>query len=236
MIAAISALSCLMIGGGVRAIEDAALLDEVTALVERPNVLSCTFEKEFLDVPPECLILTMKANQKYFPLLDAQGKLSNQFLVVSNITPDDASAVIGGNERVVRPRLADAKFFFDQDRKKSLATRAEGLANVVYHNKLGTQAERTQRVRAIAKAIAGLLHKGEDATFVHAVDTAAQLAKADLLTDMVGEFQRCGTGAAFAAIDHDEVGRDAGFHHGLDDGKPFPRVADAQLEAGGLAA
>jgi glycyl-tRNA synthetase beta chain len=176
------------IGGGVRAIEDAALLDEVTALVERPNVLSCTFEKEFLDVPPECLILTMKANQKYFPLLDAQGKLSNQFLVVSNITPDDASAVIGGNERVVRPRLADAKFFIDQDRKKSLAIRAEGLANVVYHNKLGTQAERTQRVRAIAKAIAGLMHKGDDATFLHAVETAAQLAKADLLTDMVGEF------------------------------------------------
>lgn len=176
------------IGGGMRAIDDSALLDEVTALVERPNVLACTFEKEFLDVPPECLILTMKANQKYFPLLDAQGKLSNQFLVVSNITPDDASAVIGGNERVVRPRLADAKFFFDQDRKKSLATRAEGLAHVVYHNKLGTQAERTQRVRAIAQAIAGLLHKGNDATFVHAVDTAAQLAKADLLTDMVGEF------------------------------------------------
>ena len=141
-----------------------------------------------MDVPPECLILTMKANQKYFPLLDAQGKLSNQFLVVSNITPDDASAVIGGNERVVRPRLADAKFFFDQDRKKSLAIRADGLANVVYHNKLGTQAERTQRVRAIAKAIAGLMHKGGDATFLHAVDTAAQLAKADLLTDMVGEF------------------------------------------------
>ncbi|NBW67828.1 MAG: glycine--tRNA ligase subunit beta [Betaproteobacteria bacterium] len=167
------------IGGGVRAIEDSVLLDEVTALVERPNVLACTFEKEFLDVPPECLILTMKANQKYFPLLDAKGKLSNQFLVVSNITPDDASAVIGGNERVVRPRLADAKFFFDQDRKKSLAIRAEGLANVVYHNKLGTQA---------AKAIAGLMHKGDDAMFLHAVDTAAQLAKADLLTDMVGEF------------------------------------------------
>ena len=176
------------IGGGVRAIEDSALLDEVTALVEHPNVLACAFEKDFLDVPPECLILTMKANQKYFPLLDAQGKLSNQFLVVSNITPDDASAVIGGNERVVRPRLADAKFFFDQDRKKSLSVRAEGLANVVYHNKLGTQAERTQRVRAIAKALAGLMHKGDDAAFLHAVDTAAQLAKADLLTDMVGEF------------------------------------------------
>ncbi|MEY4340548.1 MAG: hypothetical protein RL541_52 [Pseudomonadota bacterium] len=176
------------IGGGVRAIEDSALLDEVTALVERPNVLACAFEKDFLDVPPECLILTMKANQKYFPLLDTQGKLSNQFLVVSNITPDDASAVIGGNERVVRPRLADAKFFFDQDRKKSLSVRAQGLANVVYHNKLGTQAERTQRVRAIAKALAGLMHKGDDAAFLHAVDTAAQLAKADLLTDMVGEF------------------------------------------------
>ncbi|WP_298231912.1 glycine--tRNA ligase subunit beta, partial [uncultured Azohydromonas sp.] len=98
---------------GLQPIEDAALLDEVTALVERPNVLTCQFEKEFLEVPQECLILTMKANQKYFPLLDAAGKLTNRFLVVSNIRPDDASAVVGGNERVVRPRLADAKFFFD---------------------------------------------------------------------------------------------------------------------------
>ena len=106
------------VGGGVKAIDDDALLDEVTALVERPNVLVCEFETEFLDVPQECLILTMKANQKYFPLLDAAGKLTNQFLVVSNITPDDASAVIGGNERVIRPRLADAKFFFDQDTRK----------------------------------------------------------------------------------------------------------------------
>jgi glycyl-tRNA synthetase beta chain len=106
----------------LKPIEDEALLDEVTALVERPNVLTCQFEKEFLDVPQECLILTMKANQKYFPLLDAAGKLTNKFLVVSNISPTDASAVIGGNERVVRPRLADAKFFFDQDRKKSFIT------------------------------------------------------------------------------------------------------------------
>ena len=105
------------VGGGVVAIEDEALLDEVTALVERPNVLICQFEEEFLAVPQECLILTMKANQKYFPLLDAQGKLTHQFLIVSNIAPHDASAVIQGNERVVRPRLADAKFFFDQDRK-----------------------------------------------------------------------------------------------------------------------
>jgi len=176
------------VGGGVHAIEDAALLDEVTALVERPNVLVCEFEKQFLDVPQECLILTMKANQKYFPLLDASGKLTHQFLVVSNITPDDASAVVGGNERVVRPRLADAKFFFDQDRKKTLASRVEGLGKVVYHNKLGTQGERTERVRALAKAIAALLPQGKEAAFVQAVDLAAQLAKTDLLTDMVGEF------------------------------------------------
>jgi glycyl-tRNA synthetase beta chain len=135
------------VGAGARPIEDDALLDEVTALVERPNVLTCQFETEFLDVPQECLILTMKANQKYFPLLDAQGKLTNRFLVVSNIRPQDPSAVIGGNERVVRPRLADAKFFFDQDRKKTLESRVEGLAKVVYHNKLGTQGERTERVR-----------------------------------------------------------------------------------------
>ena len=173
------------VGGGAKAIEDEALLDEVTALVERPNVLICEFEKEFLEVPQECLILTMKANQKYFPLLTAQGKLTNQFLVVSNISPSDASAVIGGNERVVRPRLADAKFFFDQDRKKTLASRVEGLNKVVYHNKLGTQGERMARVRGIAKALGQAL--GGDA-LAQAADTAAQLAKTDLLTDMVGEF------------------------------------------------
>jgi glycyl-tRNA synthetase beta chain len=168
---------------GLQPIDDAALLDEVTALVERPNVLLCRFEPEFLDVPQECLILTMKANQKYFPLLDAAGKLTNQFLVVSNIRPADASRVTGGNERVVRPRLADAKFFFDQDRKKSLADRVGGLDKVVYHGKLGSQGERVQRVRAIAAGIAKQL--GAD---VAQADRAALLAKADLLTDMVGEF------------------------------------------------
>ncbi len=173
------------VGGGAKAIEDEALLDEVTALVERPNVLACEFEKQFLEVPQECLILTMKANQKYFPLLTAEGKLTHQFLVVSNISPSDASAVIGGNERVVRPRLADAKFFFDQDRKKTLASRVEGLNKVVYHNKLGTQGERMARVRGIAKALGQAL--GGDA-LAQAADTAAQLAKTDLLTDMVGEF------------------------------------------------
>jgi glycyl-tRNA synthetase beta chain len=173
------------VGGGCRPIEDDALLDEVTALVERPNVLVCTFEAQFLDVPQECLILTMKANQKYFPLLDAAGKLTNQFLVVSNISPADASAVTGGNERVVRPRLADAKFFFDQDRKKTLESRVTGLDKVVYHNKLGTQGERMARVRAIASVIGQQLG-GE--TLAQAADTAARLAKTDLLTDMVGEF------------------------------------------------
>jgi glycyl-tRNA synthetase beta chain len=170
---------------GLKPIEDDALLDEVTALVERPNVLTCRFEQEFLDVPQECLILTMKANQKYFPLLDSAGKLTNKFLVVSNIRPDDPSAVIGGNERVVRPRLADAKFFFDQDRKKSLADRIPGLAKVVYHNKLGTQGERAQRVAAIASAIGWQLG-GEQ--LAQQADQAALLSKADLLTDMVGEF------------------------------------------------
>ena len=177
------AAAAAKVGGGARVIEDAALLDEVTGLVERPNVLICQFESEFLAVPQECLILTMKANQKYFPLLDAQGKLTSRFLVVSNIRPDDASAVIQGNERVVRPRLADAKFFFDQDRKKPLASRVAQLAKVVYHNKLGTQGERTKRVRAIATWLAGQI--GADPALA---DRAALLAKADLVTDMVGEF------------------------------------------------
>ncbi|MCV2360193.1 glycine--tRNA ligase subunit beta [Paucibacter sp. TC2R-5] len=170
---------------GLKPISDEALLDEVTGLVERPNVLSCLFEAEFLAVPQECLILTMKANQKYFPLLDAENKLTNQFLVVSNISPGDTSAVIQGNERVVRPRLADAKFFFDQDRKKTLASRVAGLAKVVYHGKLGSQGDRVERVRAIACAIAAQLGGG---ALTAQVDQAAQLAKSDLLTDMVGEF------------------------------------------------
>ena len=170
---------------GLQPINDDALLDEVTALVERPHVLLCQFEAEFLAVPPECLILTMKANQKYFPLLDAQGQLTNKFLIVSNISPADPSRVVEGNERVVRPRLADAKFFFDQDRKKTLASRVPQLARVVYHGKLGTQGERVERVRAIARHI-GLQLGGN--VLAEAADRAALLAKADLLTDMVGEF------------------------------------------------
>jgi len=190
---------------GGQPIEDEALLDEVTALVERPNVLIGQFEEAFLAVPQECLILTMKANQKYFPLLDTTGKLTNKFLIVSNISPDDASAVIGGNERVVRPRLADAKFFFDQDRKKSLADRIPGLAKVVYHNKLGTQGERAQRVCAIASAMGRQLG-GED--LARQADQAALLAKADLLTDMVGEFPELqGTMGRYYAL-HDGLAAD----------------------------
>ena len=169
----------------LKPIDDEALLDEVTALVERPNVLLGQFEEIYLEVPQECLILTMKANQKYFPLLDADGKLTNKFLIVSNINPVDASDVIGGNERVVRPRLADAKFFFDQDRKKTLESRLSSLDKVVYHNKLGSQGKRTNRVRAIARLIANALN---DTALMAQADVAAMLAKTDLPTDMVGEF------------------------------------------------
>lgn len=177
--------ACRLIGGGVHPVSDELLLDEVTALVERPNVLVCSFDEQFLQVPQECLILTMKANQKYFPLLDAAGKLTRRFLVVSNISPADASLVIGGNERVVRPRLADARFFFDQDRRVTLASRVAGLDKVVYHNRLGSQGERGIRVQAIAAAIALRLGDMVDPTLVQ---SAASLSKADLLTDMVGEF------------------------------------------------
>jgi glycyl-tRNA synthetase beta chain len=169
----------------LKPIDDEALLDEVTALVERPNVLLGQFEEIYLEVPQECLILTMKANQKYFPLLDANGKLTNKFLIVSNINPTVPSDVIGGNERVVRPRLADAKFFFDQDRKKTLESRLSSLDKVVYHNKLGSQGQRTTRVRAIARLIA---HELRDLQLMAQVDKAAMLAKTDLPTDMVGEF------------------------------------------------
>lgn len=217
------AAAAVRVGGGTVPIHDDALLDEVTALVERPNVLVCSFEREFLEVPQECLILTMKANQKYFPLLDASNKLTNKFLVVSNISPEDASAVVGGNERVVRPRLADAKFFFDQDRKKSLASRVESLGKVVYHNKLGTQGERVQRVMHIARGIA---EKLGDATVAAQATQAAQLAKADLVTDMVGEFPELqGTMGRYYAL-HD--GLDAAVADAIEDHYK-PRFAGDEL-------
>jgi glycyl-tRNA synthetase beta chain len=159
------------------------LLDEVTSLVEWPTVYVCQFEAEFLAVPQECLILTMKTNQKYFPLFDANGKLKNQFLIVSNMELADASRVVTGNERVVRPRLADARFFFETDKKTKLADRVPQLANVVYHNKLGTQGERVQRLSKLAGKIATMI--GADKA---KAERAALLAKADLSTLMVGEF------------------------------------------------
>ncbi len=193
---------------GLTAIEDEELLDEVTALVELPNVLLGQYETAFLEVPQECLVLTMKSNQKYFPLLDSHGKLTNKFLIVSNIHPTDPSAVIGGNERVVRPRLADAKFFFDQDRKKTLESRIGNLDKVVYHNKLGSQGERNQRVIAIAKAIASQLG---DTALVAKVEQAARLSKADLITDMVNEFPEL----------QGIMGRYYAQHEGLDDEVAF---------------
>lgn len=164
------------------------LLDEVTALVEWPVVYACHFDPEFLEVPQECLILTMQTNQKYFALTDAAGKLRNRFLIVSNIETATPESIIQGNERVVRPRLSDARFFFQQDKKRPLSSRVADLGKVVYHNQLGTQLERTQRVGAIATAIAvDLQSKGNPVNPTH-VARAAELAKTDLLTDMVGEF------------------------------------------------
>lgn len=161
----------------------ADLLDEVAALVEHPTVYVGEFEADFLAVPQECLILTMRANQKYFPLFDAQGKLLNRFLIVSNMHPQDPSNIITGNQRVVRPRLADAQFFFETDRKQPLAARIERLGNVVYHNKLGSVLNRVERLEALAGKIAARLGADEAAA-----RRAARLAKADLVTDMVGEF------------------------------------------------
>ena len=159
------------------------LLDEVTALVEHPNVYVGEFDRTFLEVPQECLILTMRQNQKYFPLFDAAGRLTGKFLIVSNMKVADPSHIIGGNQRVVRPRLEDARFFYDQDRKQRLEERIPQLAKVVYHNKLGSQLDRVQRIKLLAGKIARVL--GADAL---QAERAAELAKADLLTGMVGEF------------------------------------------------
>jgi glycyl-tRNA synthetase beta chain len=161
-----------------------ALLNEVTALVENPVVYEGRFDEAFLAVPQECLILSMKQHQKYFPLLDPKsGKLLNRFLIVSNLETGNPKKIIAGNERVLRARLSDAQFFYDQDRKTRLADRVERLGAVVYHNKLGSQLERVQRIRKLAGAIAQKLNADVEKT-----ERAAWLAKADLLTDMVGEF------------------------------------------------
>ncbi|MHB1676110.1 MAG: glycine--tRNA ligase subunit beta [Sulfuriferula sp.] len=169
--------------GDAQVLWDDALLDEVTALVEYPSVYAGTFSPDFLAVPPACLILSMKQHQKYFPLTDADGNLLPRFLVVSNLQTDAPGPIIHGNERVLRARLSDARFFFEQDRKTRLDSRVEKLAHVVYHNKLGSQLQRVERLRQTAAAIATLLHADSAAAA-----RAAYLAKADLLTDMVGEF------------------------------------------------
>ncbi|RJG11199.1 glycine--tRNA ligase subunit beta [Massilia cavernae] len=189
-----------------------SLLDEVAALVEWPVVYECRFEEEFLAVPQECLILTMQTNQKYFALTDLDGKLRSRFLIVSNIAAKDPQHIIGGNERVVRPRLSDAKFFFEQDKKKTLEARLPLLANVVYHNKLGTQSERTMRLTSLAGLIAKRL--GYDMLLA---ERGALLAKADLLTDMVGEFPELqgimGTYYARHDGEHEEVATAASEHY-----------------------
>jgi glycyl-tRNA synthetase beta chain len=168
---------------GDKVVQPEELVDEVCALVEWPVVYEAEFEKEFLEVPQECLILTMQANQKYFAITDQNGKMKNRFLLVSNLLTPTPELITTGNERVLRARLADAKFFFDQDRKKSLESRLPGLANVVYHNKLGTQKDRNGRLVELAAALAPAC--GAD---VELAKRAALLCKADLLTDMVGEF------------------------------------------------
>ena len=191
------------------------LLEEVCALVEWPVVYTCEFEKEFLGVPQECLILTMQTNQKYFALTDADGKLSNQFLIVSNLETSTPEAIISGNERVVRPRLADAKFFYEQDKKKSLADRTNLLSKVVYHNKLGSQLERTTRVQKIGALISQSLQANGSKIDTSLVEQAAKIAKADLLTDMVGEFP--------------ELQGIMGRYYALNDGE-HPDVAAACME------
>jgi len=171
-------------GKGAELVASDALFDEITALVEHPQVYAGEFSKDFLTVPQECLVLSMQQHQKYVPLRDkATGKLLPRFLFVSNISAGDPTQIIHGNERVLRARLSDAKFFYDQDRKTRLEARVPRLANVVYHNKLGTQLERIERIRKLAGTIAGKLKA--DAS---AAERAALLCKADLLTEMVGEF------------------------------------------------
>lgn len=210
-----------------RLITSDALLDEVTALVEWPAVYAGTFDRAFLEVPQECLILTMQKNQKYFALADDGGRLRHRFLIVSNIETQDPSAIIRGNERVLRARLADAKFFYDQDRKTPLAARVEKLRSIVYHSKLGTQADRTERMRFVASHIARMLDSN-----AALADRAALLAKADLVTDMVGEFPELqGTMGRYYAL-HDgesaEVAEAIAEHY-------LPRFAGDELPVGGVA-
>lgn len=187
------------------------LLDEVTALVEHPTVYVGEFDAEFLKVPSECLILTMRLNQRYFPLFQPDTQtLTNRFLIVSNMQTDDPSNIIEGNQRVILPRLADARFFFDTDRKTSLADRVESLEHSVYHNKLGSQRQRVDRIRQIIRALAERLGAN-----VELADRAALLAKADLNTSMVGEFPELQgvIGAYYAQADGEDSTVVQAIHH-----------------------
>ena len=206
------------------------LLDEVTALVERPAVYAGAFEDEFLAVPAECLVLTMRQNQKYFPLFDGAGKLTNRFLIVSNMRLADPSNIVQGNERVVRPRLADARFFFETDKKTKLADRVPQLATIVYHNKLGSQADRVERLRRLATRIQASLPRAEKGRPY--ADRAALLAKADLVTLMVGEFPELQgvMGKYYAEADGEEpsVVRAIEQHY-------WPRFSGDQLPSGDVS-
>ncbi|MCA3184129.1 MULTISPECIES: glycine--tRNA ligase subunit beta [unclassified Cupriavidus] len=219
--------------GADQVIMPESLLDEVNSLVEWPVVYPCHFEEAFLAVPQECLILTMQTNQKYFALTDAAGHLRNRFLIVSNLATDTPQSIITGNERVVRPRLADAKFFFDQDRKKTLASRVPLLGNVVYHNKIGSQLDRVQRLQQIAGHIADAMNAAGAPVDKAAAMRGAELAKADLLTDMVGEFPELqGTMGTYYAR-HDDESEDVALacseHY-------RPRFAGDALPAGNVSA
>ncbi len=201
--------------------KSADLVDEVTSLVEYPVVLAGSFDMAFLDVPKECLIISMQQHQKYFPLVDKDGKLLPRFLFVSNMKAANPKEIVHGNERVLRARLSDARFFYDQDRKQRLADRLPRLANVVYHNKLGSQLERAQRLEKLSGKIAQLLK----ADRAHA-ERAAQLCKADLLTEMVGEFPELQgiMGRYYAKYDHEPtVVADAVEQH------YWPRTAGGEL-------
>ncbi|HET9736360.1 MAG TPA: glycine--tRNA ligase subunit beta [Burkholderiales bacterium] len=191
-----------------------SLLDEVTALVEHPTVYVGQFDPAYLAVPQECLILTMRQNQKYFPLFDAGGKLLPRFLIVSNMQLADPRHVVSGNERVVRPRLEDARFFYDQDRKQRLEERIPQLDKVVFHHKLGSQGDRVRRTKILAGMLARMLVAADEPAERAAAlaERGAELAKADLLTGMVGEFP--------------ELQGIMGRYYALHDGEP-PEVADA---------
>src|SRR5471032_1121133 len=203
------------------AIVPPALLDEVTALVEWPVPLVCSFEERFLDVPQEALITTMQDNQKYFCLLDADGKLLPRFITVANIESKDPQQIIAGNEKVVRPRLTDAEFFFKQDKKQKLEQFNLRLQNVVFQEKLGSVYDKAERVSKLAAFIAPRI--GGDA---QRAARAGLLSKCDLATEMVGEFP--------------EMQGVAGYYYALNDGEPedvalalneqyMPRGAGAEL-------